>query len=389
MGFAPLHPSVQNRREGIFQGARQRKDMDLIQTISVIRERIADPRYQSEGAVRELIILPILRQLGWDEADPDVVVRDVDLAGQHVDYGLAVRPTRPNILIRVKKSGRGGGQDRDLLEYASNESIQMVCLTDGREWDFYLPGEHGPYEERRLYKLDLVEREPQESHDVLERYAGFDRVKSGAAFEDAKREFREASQHRLAAQSIPRAWRELIEEPDELLIELIAERTESICGYRPNADEIEKFLVEHVRSSQRAPISGPKPVDEVGRRAARSQGQPGSSRIGYGLLGENHSAPNAIEAVVEILQVLSKRSPDFWSKLAPLTRLRKRTHFARSRDEIFPDRPDLEQYIREIAPGWYLNTNMSNTTKKRLLEAACRAANLRFGRDLQIQLPNT
>jgi hypothetical protein len=363
--------------------------MDLIQAISIIRERIADPRYQSEGAVRELIILPILRELGWDETNPDVVVRDVDLSGQRVDYGLAVRPTRPSILVRVKRNDRGGGQDRQLLEYASNDGIPMVCITTGREWDFYLPGEQGPYEERRLYKLDLVEREPRDSASVLERYAGFSRVKSAAAIDDAKREFREASQQRLAAQSIPKAWREIVEEPDELLIELMAERTESICGYRPDADEIEKFLVEQVRGSNRGPASAPKAGEEAGRRAVGSQGQPGPLKIEYRILGESHSAPNAIEALVEILHILGKRQSDFWLKLAPLARLRKRTHLARSRHEIFPDRPDLEQYTREIVPGWWLNTNISNTTKKRLLEAAWGAASLRFGRDLQIQLPNT
>jgi hypothetical protein len=56
---------------------------------------------------------------------------------------------------------------------------------------------------------------------------------------------------------------------------------------------------------------------------------------------------------------------------------------------FYPDRPDREQDTREIVPGWCLGTTIANSTKKRLPEAAGRAARLRFGRDLQIHLPNT
>jgi hypothetical protein len=39
----------------------------------------------------------------------------------------------------------------------------MAVLTDGQEWHFFLPTEQGDYGERRVYKLDLLERDPQEA----------------------------------------------------------------------------------------------------------------------------------------------------------------------------------------------------------------------------------
>lgn len=363
--------------------------MELTKRISTIRERIAEGRYQSESAVREAIILPILDELGWDVWNTDIVIRELNLSGRRVDYGLAIHPARPNIFIEVKAVGGVGGADRQLFEYAFHEGVPMAVLTDGKEWHFYLPGEQGPYEERRVYKLDFMERDPQDSSLILERYMGFGRVKSGVALEDAKRDFREASQHRLAAQSIPKAWRELVEEPDELLIELIAERAESICGYRPDAVEIERFLIEHEQNFRERATVLPPLGSGPARRAVQSHGEPGTSRIEYRLLGAPHTAPNAIEALIEILRFLGNSRPEFWSRIEPLVRLRKRNHIARSRRDVYPDKPDLEQYTREIAPGWWLGTNISNQVKKRILEAACKAAGLRFDTDLQIHLPNT
>ncbi len=49
----------------------------------------------------------------------------------------------------------------------------MAILCDGREWSFYLPGEHGSYEDRRVYKLDLLERKLEEiSKYLIQVYAG-------------------------------------------------------------------------------------------------------------------------------------------------------------------------------------------------------------------------
>jgi hypothetical protein len=361
----------------------------LTKIIATIRERIVNGKYQSESAVREAIILPILNQLGWDSLDPDVVIRELNLSGRRVDYGLAVHPARPNIFVEVKAIGGAGGADRQLFEYAFHEGIPMAVLTDGREWHFYLPAEQGPYEERRVYKLDLIEREAEESSRFLGRYMEFSRVKSGIALEDAKRDFREASNHRLASQSVPRAWHEIVTEPDELLIEIIAERTESICGYRPDAVEIEKFLIEHERALQTDAPTLPPRMAQRNQQTAPPKSDSRSGKIEYRLLDRSYTAPNATEALIAILKAFAAKQPKFWARLEPLARSRKRNHIARTRRDVYPDKPELEQYTMEIAPGWWLGTNVANREKKRLLEAACNAAGLRFGADLQINLPNT
>jgi hypothetical protein len=55
---------------------------------------------------------------------------------------------------------------------------------------------------------------------------------------------------------------------------------------------------------------------------------------------------------------------------------------------VHPHRPDLHRYTAPIGTGWFVNTNISNRQKAMILRAACEAAGLVFGRDLQIELPN-
>jgi hypothetical protein len=216
--------------------------MDLIQTISTIRERIVEGRYRSESTVREAVLLPILSEMGWDIWNPELVIRELNLAGRRIDYGLAAHPARLDVFVEVKGIGAAGGGDRQLFEYAFHEGVPMAVLTDGREWHFYLPGEQGSYEERRVYRLDFLEQEPADSCRILGRYLGFSRVRSGDAFEDAKQDLRKISRERLASRSIPRAWGEIVAKPPDSLVELIAARTEQICGYRPHLAEVEKFV---------------------------------------------------------------------------------------------------------------------------------------------------
>jgi predicted type IV restriction endonuclease len=48
----------------------------------------------------------------------------------------------------------------------------------------------------------------------------------------------------------------------------------------------------------------------------------------------------------------------------------------------------LEVYTTEIAPGWWLGTNIANREKERLAKIACEVARLDYGKDVIIEFPN-
>lgn len=347
----------------------------------------------------KLLVLPLLAALGWDTLDPDRVIREFGLPESlRVDYALAPVGHKPALFIEVKSPGKSFGGDRQLFEYAFHVGIPMAVLTDGREWSFYLPGEQGSYDDRRCYKLDLTERSEEECAFRLNRYMEFDRVRNGNAIKSARSDYEEVHRQKEVAESIPKAWRELIGEPDELLIVLIAERAESLCGFKPNVEDVEQFLIELPYDSV---SEKPAPMSYKGRTAQitpvaehiqaltrRKQG--GQRSVELEIFGQKAVARNAQEAMLLILRKLAERNPDFLTCLAQRARSRKRNHLARSRGEVYPDRPDLAASAIEIVPesGWFIGLNIANREKHRIIKAACECANITFGRDVKITLPN-
>ena len=200
--------------------------------------------FPSEAAVSQGILLPALHELGWPVFDTQVVIPEFSLEGRRVDYALCHPANKPAVFVEVKKVGLLEGADRQLFEYAFHSGVPMAILTDGQEWSFYLPGEQGPYDERRVYKLDLLERNIEDAADRLERYLSYKRVCSGEALKAARSDYQTVARDREIEAALPRAWRALLEEPDSPLLDLLAEKVEDLCGYRPDLDSCIQFL-EH------------------------------------------------------------------------------------------------------------------------------------------------
>jgi predicted type IV restriction endonuclease len=301
--------------------------------ISQLRDRFSSAQYRNEQAIRETVVLPILQELGWKIWDPTTVVREYKLGPERVDYALTSTPPQMQVFIEVKAPGQSVGADRQLFQYAFHAGIPFAVLTDGKEWNFFLPGEQGSYEERRVQKLDILERSPSDAVEIFKRYLSEDRVRNGAAFQDARADYKNIFKRRQAGQEIPRAWNELVSEPDELLIDLLAEKTESLCGFRPAPEDVEQFLALLPQPSTPrvspapVPIVPPKPIRGVDEFKLVSE-----RNIDYKIFGQNRQAPNATAALVDILQTLAQRDINFLGKLAPLVQGRSRNHIARTRE---------------------------------------------------------
>lgn len=351
-----------------------------------IKERINSGQFRSETAVREAIVLPILQALNWDIFDPASVLREFSLSGRRVDYALASRPPRVEIFIEVKAVGLATGADRQLFEYAFHEGIPFAILTDGREWNFFLPAEQGSYDDRRVQKLDIVERPSHEVKSIFDRYLDRMRVHSGDALESARLDYRSIARRSEAARKIPDAWRELVREPDEQLIELIAARTATLCGFRPGSEDVEAFLVGSTSTGLEV---APAAVPDMPRTSGANEPISFSERnVQYRLFGKARQARNATEALVDILRTLQSRDGTFLERLAPIVPGRTRNHVAREKSDVYPGRPELVDFTIELVPGWWLGTNISNRDKMRIIEKACQLERLTLQRDVVISLPN-
>jgi hypothetical protein len=177
----------------------------MLELIERIRERLAQGAYVNEAAISHGTVTPILNALGWDSADPQQMVPEFSVPRGRVDLALFGLGHRPAVFIEVKGVGRAMDGDRQLFEYAYHHGVPLCVLTDGREWSFYVPGGQGSYEDRRVYRLQLDDRAPQECGRILHRYLARDRVRDGSAAEDAQRDYRDAAGKREAVTALPRA----------------------------------------------------------------------------------------------------------------------------------------------------------------------------------------
>jgi hypothetical protein len=160
--------------------------MNLEGHIEEIRSGVKAARFANEASVSQGIVLRLLHALGWPAYDTQIIIPEYSLEGRRVDFALCHPAGKPVAFIEVKQLGQSEGAERQLFEYAFHKGIPLAILTDGQEWNFFLPGEQGDYGERRVYKLDIVERDLPECVLRLNRYLNHDAVVSGAAIEAAR-----------------------------------------------------------------------------------------------------------------------------------------------------------------------------------------------------------
>lgn len=361
--------------------------------LSKIGGRLESGSYVNEASVRIGIIEPILASLGWDITDPLTVIPEFSSQGRRVDYALCAFPARPTAFIEAKAVGKVEAADRQLFEYAFHEGVPFAVLTDGRTWSFYLPSAQGSYEDRRLYKLDLQERAPDECERIFTRYLAYNRLRNGEAQSDAQKDYASRANERMAADTLSRAWSELIGEPDPLLIELLVDRTEALCGIRPALEAAEAYLLGKPKA-QVAPTQQPqalaamKPVSPETYAPSQPKSEP-LNRLVASFRGRQINVKGATSAFLELLRALVGEFPDRIEQIATAAKGRTRNHIARIPEDVYPDRPDLVHAVVELVPGWFVGTNIANREKHRIVKAACEACGIRFGTELIFELPNT
>lgn len=361
--------------------------------IERVREGLAAGRFSNEASVSQGIVLRLLHALGWPSYDVDVVAPEYSLEGRRVDFALCHPPGKPLVFVEVKQVGRGEGNERQLFEYAFHKGVPLAILTDGQEWHFFLPGEQGDYGERRVYKLDLVQREVTESAQRLERYLGYRAICDGSAMEAARADYRDVAQEREIRAALPEAWRDLVEEEDDLLIELVADRVESLCGYKPDPDLVAEFLAEQARWDQTPPRGmgarpSPSPAAPPIRESRESPVPVATSDFGFTIDGREVLCRNGRDVLVSVFEELTRRDASFPDRFAALPKHgRSRRYLARSKDDLYPDRPDLvANHSHRLSSGWWLGVNVSRKAVKRIVQMACGVAGLRFGRDLKLRV---
>lgn len=366
----------------------------LEEHIKDIRQGIKAGRYPNEASISQGIVLRLLQLLSWPTYDTQIVFPEYPLNGKRVDFALCHPPRKPVVFIEVKSHGQSDIGERQLFEYAFHKGVPMAILTDGQEWHFFLPAEQGDYAERRVYKLDIVEREIEETTMRLKRYLNYEDICSGSAVEAARADYKDVSKKRIIKTTLPKAFWNLVGEEDELLIELITDKVESLCGYKPDLDTVSAYLASLSHSQNnfgKAGLVKPIQIKPAFDKPKPYKGQIISTThvdIGFNIKGEWHPAKNARDVLYQVFTNFAERDPSFLERFAGLPRHgRKRRYLAQKKEDLYPGRPDLvRDHSYEVRPGWWLGVNISKNSIGKIIKMACKVAQIDYGSELKINL---
>lgn len=212
--------------------------------LQLVNQLKSDKRLVSfdEASTKQAVILRILSLIGWDTFNIDEVVPEYSIAGKKVDFSL--RHSNANkTFIEVKKIGEDLERHQEqLLNYSFQEGVKLSILTNGITWWFYLPLHEGSWEQRKFYTIEIYDQNAEEIVGRFIDYLAKENVISGKAITNAEAIYESRQKKYLITETLPKAWNKLISEPDELLIDLIAESTEKLCGYKPDHSTVEDFI---------------------------------------------------------------------------------------------------------------------------------------------------
>ena len=216
--------------------------MTLKEHIDNIRERLEQNIFKGETAVRQGIVDPLLRSLGWPTDNTLVVFPEYPVGSGKVDYALCHPSSTPRVFIEAKQVGNIKGAEEQLFGYDSRVRVPIAVLTDGREWQFFHPTGEGTWAERKVCELDFIAEDSAKNAERLNRYLNYESIRTGEAVEAIKKDYENIVQQKQVATRLPEAWSKLVQEADEFLVHAVAEKTENLCRYRPTDEQVLDFL---------------------------------------------------------------------------------------------------------------------------------------------------
>ena len=221
----------------------------MTETIAQAVEQIKSTvllRNADEAATKQGVVLKLLYLAGWNTFDVSEVVPEYTVESRRVDFAL--KPGTANAtFIEVKRPGENlENHQQQLLEYCFQEGVKMAVLTNGQTWWLYLPLRQGNWEQRRFLSIDLESQKPAIVEQRFMGYLSREKVISGRAVSEAENMVRSQQRVEITNKTIIEAWNQIVETPADILVDLISETTERICGFKTDPELVKQFLSRRV-----------------------------------------------------------------------------------------------------------------------------------------------
>ena len=137
--------------------------VNALQKIKQCMEDHAATLETNEALTRMALIDPLLRVLGWDTSDPQLVVPEYAAGSGRADYALMKKESnQPLVFLEAKKLGMNEPDDKitnQMLTYANSQAVPFAGISDGDRWQVYEVFKQVPLTDRRILDISIVEDE--------------------------------------------------------------------------------------------------------------------------------------------------------------------------------------------------------------------------------------
>ena len=292
----------------------------------------------SEADISLGVILRILDALDWNTYNRREVSPEYSVENRWVDYALLIGNT-PQVFIEVKKGGEPLERHQEqLLDYAFRQGVKVAILTNGATWWFYLPLRAVSWEQRKFTTVELDTQDKTEIAQKLVDLLGRENVKSGKAVQNAEILYKK---HRIST-TLPKAWNQLVSEPEGLIVDLLVEKTKELCGEETDKSEVKRFLSAHLQNIK---ITSPSTIsesfqDSESKPVDREKGTKPKTLIftrpkAFTFNGQRYEVKAWTETLVKLCEIVYKDHEDqFEQQVSEMKGNKGRPYFSRNPSDL-------------------------------------------------------
>jgi len=245
------------------------------QIISFVKDLKANKKLHTldEASTKQAVVLKLLSLLEWDIFNVEEVYPDFATDAGQVSYALRIGDTGRLFLDVRRDGGHPDDIHKQLVAFAAREAVGLAVHTNGIHWWFYMPAAKGGLKQKQCHTLDLSDCRPEQAASDLIAFMSRDKVASGEYLEAAQNAYQNQTR-KIAADVLPEAWNKIVTGPNKILMEILSDAAEKICGYKAEPGMIERFIRANLDRWVLAPASRtpPTPLE----KPAGMNGQPPS-----------------------------------------------------------------------------------------------------------------
>ena len=288
--------------------------------LEFLRDIQSDERFKSldEAAIKQAIVLKILSLLDWDPFNIDEIQPEYDLQDGKVDFLLKHKDSH-KVFLSVKKELNGFQKYQEkFLSWAVQCDVKIAVLTDGFTWRFFLPIIEGNLENKKFHTIEIHKEKAEEVKQSFSDFLSKQNIISDNTVKIAKDIFNNRKKIILINEYLPKAWLKIMNEPEKWLVGIISDVTEDLCGYKPDGEAVQEFIISEVKTEAEKPsLHRSKPSEEITKNAQKDY--KGKTLKSFTFMGEVYNVKSLKQMLLKICDIMFAKYKDNFESLLYIT----------------------------------------------------------------------